>query len=410
MDQSGPARVDKTVCFAFANGCPRSLVNMSLLVEFFKANGWAVTTRLSDASMVVFACCAFDLYNEETSFGFLKIAMGKISKDARMVVFGCLPGINKARLLNEYNVTAVPPTAIANFDELIDAKVKLSEIKEPHLLAGYEEQFGKCFNVFERALVKSRLIGKHKTKVLAQVFKRKDSGHPLSGMHDIYEIKIAKGCLGTCSYCAIKNAVGPLRSKPLDKVLDMFNGGLLSGHRIIRYIAEDVGAYGQDIQSNVVELLRPTFATGEDFKLIWDDFSPNWLVQYYPELSELITKNRERIACLGFPMQSGSDEVLKRMDRGYSAGAVKDCLQGLRKAVPDLQLTTHVLIGFPGETDSDFNATLKFLKEINFSHIQAYKYADRPNTPSARFPDKVPEAAKSARVREFKKWFPAAYI
>ncbi len=411
MGRTTPTETDKTVCFAFANGCPRSLVNMSLLVEYFKANGWGITTSLRDASLIVFACCAFDVYNEETSFEFLAIAMNKKREDARIVVFGCLPGINKERLLSEFAVAAaVPPYAIGSFDELIGAKVHISEISEPNVLAGYEEQFAKCFSAFDRAMVKSKLLKKHRTKIIDHAFRAKDSGRLVPNVHNMYEIKIAKGCMGACSYCAIKNAVGPLRSKPSDKVMAEFQSGLDKGHRIVRYIAEDVGAYGQDIKTDIAELLKRTFEDGYDFKLAWDDFSPGWLIRYFPELLDIIEKNHERIAYLGFPMQSGSDDVLKMMDRGYKAGEAARCMKEMRKAAPGLRLTTHVLIGFPGETDSDFRATLDFLSDLNFEHVQAYKYSDRPNTASANFPDKVPEKVKSERVREFKKRFPAAYI
>jgi len=398
----------RAVCFAFANGCPRSTVSMGLIVEFFKANGWRITNRLKEADIVLIASCSFDAFNEEKGFRYISLVYRKKRPDARLIVFGCLPGINRDRLLDNYDVTAVPSSAIASLNEIIDAKVKLSDVKGPNDLSSYEELFQSCFSTFDKALVKLQLLMTFKSKILTQLrINRLGPQRPILDFHSVYEIKVGQGCLGRCSYCAIKFADGPLTSKPIEKVMEEFNSGLKAGYSTFRLIGSDVGAYGQDAGTNIAELLRRIFETEGDFKLIWADFSPNWLIKYFPELSSIIAANAGRIGYLGFPVQSGSDRVLELMRRDYRIEDARKCLSELKKASPGLMLTTHVLFGFPGEDESDFKATMDFLKDVEFRHVQVYKYADRPNAPSVDMPGKVSDRVKARRIREFRSAFPA---
>ena len=170
----------------------------------------------------------------------------------------------------------------------------------------------------------------------------------------LFNVRISKGCNSRCTYCAIKNAVGPLRSKPLGEIMEEFNLAIGEGYKNFRLVADDVGSYGQDIGSNIVDLLNRVYAYQYDFKLIWDDFHPIWLIQYFPDLFNIFSQYPQKIGYLGFPVQSGSDRILQLMNRGYKAADVKECLLALNEALPEVDTTSHVLLGFPGETKEDF--------------------------------------------------------
>jgi tRNA A37 methylthiotransferase MiaB len=235
-----------------------------------------------------------------------------------------------------------------------------------------------------------------------------DNPNPIDKQYDkVYNIRISRGCTGECTYCAIKFATGPIRSRPLDKILAEFQAGLKTGYSVFRFIAEDVGGYGQDMGLNIADFLSNICSQKGDFQLIWDDFRPNWLIQYFPQLIDLFTNNINRFGYMGFPVQSGSEGILKLMARGHTAEDAKECLLGLKTRLPNLDLTTHFIIGFPGETEADVFDTINLGKALDFKNITVYKYDTRPNTEAAQFPNKVSVIEKYKRLllvkREFKK-------
>lgn len=401
MDAGG--RSGNSVCFAFAKGCPRSKASMGMLVEYFKANGWSVTSGIGNADMVVCGCCAFDAYSEEASYAYLSIIEKKKRPDARVVVFGCLPGINGARLLEKFDVTPVASKDIGEMDRIINATSRVAETKEPHDMTPYIEQFNKSFSMMDHTMVKLRLAGAFHSKVVDWLTGGVNRP-PASEQYDrVYEIKIAKGCMGECSYCAIKYAVGTVRSKPPDVVMAEFVAGLGAGYTNIRLIADDVGAYGQDIGTDIASLLDKMFARKEPFKLLWDDFSPEWLIKYYPRLSGTLTSNADRVGYVGFPMQTGSEKVIKMMNRKYRIKDAMDCMLALKSASPGFPITTHMLVGFPGEDEQDFEDTLKVIRNGRFRDVQAYMYCDRPRAASSTMPGKISERVKAKRVREVRR-------
>ena len=134
------------------------------------------------------------------------------------------------------------------------------------------------------------------------------------------------------------------------------------------------------------------------FKLIFDDFSPQWFIKCHTELINIFSQNSQRLAYLSLPIQSGSNKILKLMRRGYTAEEANEAILDLQKACPDLNLLTHVLIGFPGETEEDFLDTLNFVKAIKFHEVFIYKYSDRPNIEALELPGKVSEKTKLKRV------------
>jgi tRNA A37 methylthiotransferase MiaB len=381
------------------------MMDASKFIAYLRTNEWEVVNDYRKADLILMGTCGFHATSEEKSLNYLSIACNKKKRDARLLAFGCLAGINEEIINNDYDALAMSCKNIHELDWMIGAKVKLSEIKDQNIIDPIIHHGLKMFSWYDRALVKTKMSIKHSGKALFCAIY--NNPEPLYTQYNkVFNIRIAKGCNAGCTYCAIKNAVGPLCSKPLAEIMEDFNHALQEGYKNFRLVADDVGSYGQDNGNNIVELLNHIFATQADFKLIWDDFHPTWLIKYWPDLFKLVFQNHQNLGYMGFPVQSGSEKVLALMNRGYQAAEVKDSLLTLRQALPEATITTHMIVGFPGETQEDFRQTVSFLKEINFKHFYAYRYCERPNTEALLLPDKVSTITKYARIWQLKKGFP----
>jgi ribosomal protein S12 methylthiotransferase len=400
MDSS----ITKTACVVFVQGCPRSLMDAAKFVTYLRVNGWEVINDFKKADLILFGGCAFSSVPEQKSLDYLTIACNRKRKDARLVTFGCIAGIKEEIINTNYDAIAVNRRNINNLDDLIEARVKLKEIKDQNITDSVIQDGTTMFSKYDQMVVRARLSLKHGGKALFRVLFHNPEP-PETQYERMFNIRVAQGCNARCTYCAIKNAIGPLHSKPLDEIAEEFNLAIRKGYKTIRLVADDVGSYGQDNGSNIVELLSRVFASQAHFKLLWDDFHPIWLVKYFKELLKIISLNQQRIGYLGFPIQSGSDKILGLMKRGYQTADVKECLLTLKHSFPEVSITTHMIVGFPGATREDFRQTVTFLEEINFKHFYAYRYCARPNTKALLLPGEVSEITKYARIWQLKRRF-----
>lgn len=392
-----------SVCIAFANGCPRSRVDAALLYSYFIANGWDIKQNLKKADLVLVSTCGVNNRSERKSMRLLSIANKKRRKSSKLIIIGCLAGINKKILLERFDACLIPPKELSALDQIINARRCLDEIKDQNYIQPVINEAQECFNMFDRAISEfepSRIF-------LHRIFdylKPKE----LDGLQKhAFMIRIAKGCPGECSYCAIKFAAGPLISKPINNILAEFDSGIKGNYKDFVLIAGDVGSYGQDIQTDICELLRNIFKHEGTYKVHLKEFNPKWFIKYEQELINIFQEYETRIGSVIFPVQSGSERILRLMRRGYTAAGAKECLKSLRKVLPEILICTHVLIGFPSETEGDFDDTVQFLKEVRFNKLDIYKYSGRPGTEAELIKDKVTESIKDMRVyrllREFKK-------
>lgn len=380
------------------------MMDASRFIAYLRANDWDVINEYKKAELILVGTCGFSTIPADKCLNYLSIACKKKRSDARLIVFGCLAGINEEFINTNYDALAVNFKNITELDRLTGAKIKLSEIRDENIIDPLIQDGAKMFSKYDQAMVRFKLSIKHSGKALFRaVYNNPNPLH--SQYYKLFNIRISKGCDSHCTYCAIKNAVGPLRSKPLGEIMEEFDLAIREGYKNFRLVADDVGSYGQDSGSNIVDLLNRVFAYQTDFKLLWDDFHPIWLIKYFPDLFKLFSQNPQKIGYLGFPVQSGSDKILALMNRGYKAADVKKSLLTLRQALPGVDMSSHMIIAFPGETKEDFMQTVSFLKEINFKHFYAYKYCNRPNTEALHLPGKVSIRTKYARLWQLKRLF-----
>ena len=391
------SKAHSTVCIAFGLGCPRAQVDTARLFGYFRANGWTVSDSIEQADLVAVTSCGFCKASEDQSMQLLESTDRRRKQGSRLLIVGCLAGINEQLLRETFDADVVSPKNISDIDALIGATVLFDDVDDLNHIEPCLDRASRCFSEGERrgreVFVRSGLRRAIGACGMGAWVARTAGTHQASDAKSadrVYSLRVATGCAGECTYCAIRFACGPLKSKPLDRVLAEFDRGLRAGFTEFTLIAQDLGAYGQDLGMTIVDLLEGILGRPDAFGLTLLDFDTRWLVAYQSALVPLLADNRQRIRRLLVPLQSGSERVLASMRRGHTAHDAKEALLAVRAACPDSSLETHVLIGFPGESEQDFQDTVALLRAIRFDQVTAYDYEDRPGTEASRMAAKIP--------------------
>jgi threonylcarbamoyladenosine tRNA methylthiotransferase CDKAL1 len=210
-------------------------------------------------------------------------------------------------------------------------------------------------------------------------------------------INISEGCRGRCSYCIVRRARGPLRSKAVQEVVEEVRSRLAEGAVEVQLASQDAAAYGADLGSSLSELLDAVAGIDGDFRMRVGMMNPD---QLFPILDDLIRsyENPKVYKFLHLPVQSGSDTVLEAMKRGYSAKNFLEMAARFRTAFPDLTLYTDVISGFPGETEEDSRATETLIRAAEPDKVNVTMYSPRPGTGASRLKD-MPSRFKKDRSR-----------
>ncbi len=389
----------KTVCVSFARGCPRSELDATLIIDYFKANGWRVTNKFKEADLVLVNSCAFSGEVEEESMEYLSIASRKKRKDAPLITFGCMAQISRERILRDTDIIPLTRSSIHQLDGMIQATVKLGELQDANITREAIRTAAASFTWLDRVWVNFKLWRDVPVKGFLRALAGRPTVQHSDPSKDVFNIRVGIGCLSECSYCAIRRSCGVLHSKPLETICAEFETGVAEGHRTISLIGEDVGSYGQDTGTNIADLMRVLLSHGGDYQLSVTDFGPRWLVKHFPDLLEVISENADRIEFLEFPLQSGSEKIIRAMNRGYSVKEAAECILALQRVAPGVPIRTHFIVGFPGETDEDFEQTMELARSIPFEDVSIYRYSDRPGTDASLLPNKIPAGTINRRFK-----------
>ena len=215
-------------------------------------------------------------------------------------------------------------------------------------------------------------------------------------------IRISWGCLGNCSYCKINKAIGTLKSKPIDECLKELKNGLDQGYKNFLRTADDAGAYGLDINSSFPKLLEKIVNFDDNFTIGIESLKPIWIVKYSEVLKKIFSTGKiEYIDC---SVQSGSNRILKLMNRCQEIEKTMESILDFKKENQNLLLTTEVIIGFPSETEKDFQQTLSFIKKINFNTVFLFQFECKSGTVAEKIEPKVPDMEISRRMNQAKKF------
>ncbi|MCI0501902.1 MAG: radical SAM protein, partial [Epsilonproteobacteria bacterium] len=344
--------------------CPRSKEDAQRIFHYFLTNGLKPTTTIKKADFIcIYTCGGFD-DTEKSSLRTIQRILRHKQKKATVIVTGCLTKINPKSMKNIHDIVLIDFDNLEQLDSLIQPVIAFTEIPNPGII-------GKLPPLDSDKTLLETLTNLNYIKNIPQYLK-----YYLNRVHsiklkteEIYHVRISRGCLGSCSYCSIKFAHGPLQSKPVNQIQKDLEEGIKKGYHTFKLIGQDIGSYGVDIKTTIVEILKIFFNLPGDNKIIITDFNPRWFVKYYDLLEPLFIANHHKILNIRIPIESGSKKILRLMRRQYKIEDVKKCILRLKEKVPNLKIYTHIIVGFPGETDEDFQQTLKFLREIQFDSV-----------------------------------------
>lgn len=346
-------------------GCPRNLVDSEVMLGILLKAGYEVAPLLEDADYIVINTCAFLEASRNESMETVREALESRKENAKLIVTGCM--------------------VQTHTDEL---KARFSKI-DYFLGSGDVEGILKA--------VESPTQGEMVTTARSYLEAGEIPRQISTPKHFAY-LKIAEGCRKRCSYCIIPTIKGPLKSKPKEQVLKEFNVLLNQGVHEIILIAQDLGDYGKDLgfhkQEALIDLIKSMLAIEKDFWLRLLYLYPDEITD---ELIELMKTDKRICPYLDMPIQHINNAMLKSMRRATSREQIIDVITKLRREIPNIFIRTSLIVGFPGETDEQFEELAQFVQEHPIDNIGIFKFSREPGSHAYDLPDQIPDEVKEKR-------------
>ena len=344
-------------------GCSLNTADSDIIVGRLKEIEGTRVKDIHDAEVILLNTCGVKEPTEDKIVHRLEeLSQGSTP----IVVTGCLPKISLARVEN-----AIPGFAALLGPQSVDTLASII----PRILEG------------ERGIRHIESDESYKLQWFA--------GPPDSV---ICTIPICEGCLGSCAYCAVKFARGKVKSYLIEDLRQNVERCVHLGYREIRLTSQDAAVYGSDTGENLASLMETLGDIEGPHKFRLGMFNPNIVMGSINELLKSMD-NDHFFKFFHVPLQSGSDRLLKTMKRRYIVSEWESVIQRVRKKFKDATVATDIIVGFPGETKSDFEQTLELIRKVKPSVTNISKYGDRPNTLAAKSKEKVETSIKKARSR-----------
>jgi len=365
-----PQRVGNRRVGVVSLGCAKNLVDTEVMLGHLAGDGWEFVHDPAEADVIVVNTCSFiGPAREESIQAILEAAEHKKNGSAqRLVVAGCM-------------VQRYPEELRENLDE-VDAFVNLDEL---HRIGERVES--------DPALAMATPTPTASSFLYDDLTPRRLATPPWTAY-----VKIAEGCDHTCSFCPIPGFRGRFRSRPSESIFREARRLAAGGVREINLIAQDSSHYGRDLdpREDLVTLLE---GLDRIEALRWVRLHylyPNTITD---SLVEAMARARRVVKYVDLPLQHAHPDVLHRMRRGGSAESHLHLLSKFRQSMPSVALRSTFIVGFPGETDAEFQALLDFVNEVRFHHLGAFTYSHEEGTGAHEtFEDDVPEPVKQDRL------------
>ncbi|MHB8993256.1 MAG: tRNA (N6-isopentenyl adenosine(37)-C2)-methylthiotransferase MiaB [Chloroflexota bacterium] len=346
----------------WVSGCQMNDSDARWLADTLDGAGMAPAGRFDDADVAILYTCSVRQSAEDRvhgQLGHLKSLKNR-RPDMVLCVTGCMAGADTVDLQRRYPFVDlfVAPTEMEKLPELI-----LSASELPEACAPAPADYG------------SRV--------------------PVSA-----GVTVIRGCDKYCSYCIVPFRRGPQKSRTAEEILAEAGGLLSRGAREIVLLGQTVDAWGRDLAppSSLAALLRQLASLPGLARLRFLTSHPN---DFTPELIEAMAATSQLCEELNLPIQAGDDELLRRMARRYTVRQYLDLVAEVRRAIPEIAMSTDVIVGFPGETREQFANTMALLREVEFDVVHVAAYSPRPGTAAARkLVDDVPAEEKKRRLHE----------
>jgi tRNA A37 methylthiotransferase MiaB len=370
-------------------GCYRRSLDATNLKEYFQSNDCRVVDDPRHADSIIVITCAVFKAPEDNAIARIKELREKYP--GKVVVTGCLPAINAPRLNSVHDGAIIPIQEIRGIDKLFpDFKVRYDDIPDANTFTGLKYPAGA-----KEALLAFRYNSwNNYRKVLYYLIRR--SATP-------FNIRISWGCRGSCTYCGIRKAVGVLRSKPTEQCLAELDRGVATGVQSFPLLADDLGAYGMDVGSDLPNLIDAMLNRHPHISLTLNDLHPRWMIQYGDRLLPHIASGR--ITEVWCPAQSGSDRILGLMRRFNGARAARDALLSIKSASPGCLIHSHLICGFPSETEGDWEQSLALIKESKVDMVLVFPYMKAAGSKAASMAEHVDPETVRDRLKRGRRYF-----
>lgn len=348
-------------------GCPKNRCDTEVMLKELVDAGYEITPEETDADIIVINTCAFiESAKREAIDNILDIAWLKKNHSLKgIVVTGCLTERYREEILKEFpEVDAV--LGVGSIHNIVEA---VNEVAA-----------GKRYSSFE-----------DKNEV------RLGGDRVLSTPEYTAYIKIAEGCNNRCTYCAIPSIRGKMRSRDMDSIIAEAKDLEAIGVKELCVVAQDTTAYGIDLYGR--------YALPELLQRLVDETGIEWIriLYCYPdkitdELIDVMKRNDRILNYIDMPLQHISDPILKKMNRKGDSACIRSVIKKLRDNLPGVIIRTTFIVGFPGETQKDYNELLYFIKQTKFERAGVFAYSREEGTPAYDFTPRVPEQKKQNRA------------
>ena len=365
-------------------GCSKNLIDTEVAIGMFKNNNYKIVNNPEDADILVINTCGFiESAKEEAINTILEMAEYKNKRCKYLIVMGCL-----VQRYYEELIKALPE---------VDLFIKIDE---------YDKLWDKVEDLLKRDIVE-----KSKTKTSKKISEIKPLPMPTynefmervvtTGKNYAY-LKIGEGCSNKCTYCAIPYIRGPFVSRKIEEILDEAEMLAKKGIKELIVIAQDTTKYGVDIygESKLAELLEKL---SKIKGIEWIRFLYSYPEGITDELIETVTNNKKIAKYFDIPIQHISNPILKKMNRKTSKENIINIIDKIRKQIPDVVIRTSLIVGFPGETQENFEELLSFVKTTKFDRLGTFMYSKEEGTPAARLPEQVHGNTKKSRYNKIMK-------
>jgi len=341
-------------------GCQMNFYDSEKIKALLIKNGYEIVKSPEEADIIAVNTCSVRKHAEDRALSFLFSYKNQKNRGKVFCLLGCTANLYKEEIYKKYN-----------FIDVVCGPDNYSEL--PEILKNSET---------ERVCI----IG--------------ESKHPFISENPIVDggvssfVTITKGCENFCSYCVVPFTRGKLISKYPEDIYREVEYLVENGVREIILLGQNVNEYGRDIEENFHTLLEKIHNIQGLLRL-------GFLTSHPKDIQDtliLAFKNMPKLyKYLHLPLQSGSDRILKQMNRQYTMARYMEIINKVRNACPDITITSDIIVGFPSETENDFNKTLQAIKEIEFDDLFVFKYSSRPLTAASLMKDDIPKAEKERR-------------
>jgi len=349
-------------------GCEKNLVDSEIMSGLVHEHGYTLVDDSQEATVIVVNTCGFiDAAKEESVNTILEMAEFKQTGQLKaLIVSGCLTQRYKEQLMEEMpEIDGIIGTGdFVSINEIVDSALKG---KKPILVGN------PIFN-YEQKL--PRIV----TSPRYSAF-----------------VKIAEGCDNACTFCSIPIMRGKFRSRSMESIVAEVEQLVAQGVKEISLIAQDSTNYGTDIYDGfkLPELLERVSSVDG---LVWVRLHYAYPGFFTDELIETIASNPKVCKYIDMPLQHSEDHILKKMRRPGRQKDSRELIAKIRSRIPEVSMRTSLIVGFPGETDEDFNRLAEFVREMKFDRLGVFAYSQEEDTPASRLPDQVTDDVKEWRA------------